>query len=277
MLINVILFLITLFTTTLAGALQRGVNPLLDPSMFYKGLPFSITLMLILLSHELGHYYFSKFHRIDSSLPYFIPAPSLIGTFGAFIKMRSPVRDRRALLDVGAAGPLAGFIIALPALIIGLLFSEVVPKESPLGAREYKTGLGSSLLVTLLSKIFLGDLPEGVDVIIHPIGFAGWIGLLVTALNLLPIGQLDGGHICYAFFGEWHKLISRVVFLSLLAFGFFWQGWFMWSAFLILMGLNHPPPMDPFTPLDRKRKVIAWIALILFIFIFIPVPFYFYG
>ena len=267
--LGILLFFITLGTTIVAGALQEGVDPLKNPGEILKGIPFSFTLMGILLAHELGHYLIARKHGLDVTLPYFIPAPSIIGTFGAFIKMRSPVRDRRMLLDVGAAGPLVGVAVSIPFLILGFRLSEVKLIEGQVGM-----SLGSSLLLSLLSWLVVGPIPNGYDIVIHPVGFAGWIGLLVTSLNLLPIGQLDGGHVAYALLGERQNKISRYVFLAILALGIFgWQGWLLWSLLLFIMGFRHPPPLDWWVPLDRKRKIIGWLTVAIFVLTFIPVPF----
>lgn len=267
--INVLLFLLTLLTTLFAGALQEGVNPLENPGLIYRGIPFSFSLMGILLAHEFGHYLAAKRHGLNVTLPYFIPAPSIIGTFGAFIKMRSPVRDRRMLMDVGAAGPLVGVAVAIPLLIAGLRLSEVKLIQGEAGMN-----LGSSLLLSLISRIVVGPLPEGYDIVIHPVGFAGWIGLLVTALNLLPVGQLDGGHVAYALFGEWQNRISKFVYGGLILLGIFgWQGWLVWAVLLWFLGIRHPVPTDWWVPLDRKRKIIGWVTVGVFILTFIPVPF----
>jgi membrane-associated protease RseP (regulator of RpoE activity) len=267
--LGILLFFITLGTTIVAGALQEGVDPLKNPGEILKGIPFSFTLMGILLAHELGHYLIARKHGLDVTLPYFIPAPSIIGTFGAFIKMRSPVRDRRMLLDVGAAGPLVGVAVSIPFLILGFRWSEVKLIEGQVGM-----SLGSSLLLSLLSWLVVGPIPNGYDIVIHPVGFAGWIGLLVTSLNLLPIGQLDGGHVAYALLGERQNKISRYVFLAILALGIFgWQGWLLWSLLLFIMGFRHPPPLDWWVPLDRKRKIIGWLTVAIFVLTFIPVPF----
>jgi membrane-associated protease RseP (regulator of RpoE activity) len=267
--LGILLFFITLGSTIVAGALQEGVNPLKNPGEILKGIPFSFTLMGILLAHELGHYLIARKHGLDVTLPYFIPAPSLIGTFGAFIKMRSPVRDRRMLLDVGAAGPLVGVAVSIPFLILGFRWSEVKMIEGQVGM-----SLGSSLLLSLLSWLVVGPIPNGYDIVIHPVGFAGWIGLLVTSLNLLPIGQLDGGHVAYALLGERQNKISRYVFLAILALGIFgWQGWLLWSLLLFIMGFRHPRPLEWWVPLDRKRQVIGWVAVAVFVLTFIPVPF----
>jgi membrane-associated protease RseP (regulator of RpoE activity) len=267
--IHIVLFLLTLAATIFAGALQEGVNPLETPQQIYRGLPFSFALMVILLAHELGHYWVARRHGMNVTLPYFIPAPSFIGTFGAFIKMRSPARDRKVLLDVGAAGPLVGVAFAVPFLILGLKLSAVSVIQGQVGMR-----LGSSILLHITSWLIFGSLPEGTDILIHPIGFAGWIGLLVTSLNLLPVGQLDGGHIAYALLGEKHNILSKVVFVGLLALGVFgWPGWLLWSLLLFLMGFRHPPPLEGWVPLDRRRKVIGWLTIVVFGLTFIPVPF----
>jgi membrane-associated protease RseP (regulator of RpoE activity) len=281
--VNVLLFLATVCTTVVAGAMLEGVNPLAHPEELTRGFPFSFALIFILLSHELGHYISSRIHRIDATLPYFIPAPTFIGTFGAFIKMRSPVLDRRALLDVGAAGPITGFIVALPFLIIGLMLSEVKTMAT---VPEGGLFIGSSLLLSFLTRIIFGNLPDTQQIFLHPVAFAGWIGLLVTSLNLLPVGQLDGGHIAYAVFGEKQEKISRFTFVALIALGTYkwlgqlfnlqipgWEGWIVWALLLQFMGLRHPRPINHWIELDRKRKVIGWIALAIFVITFTPIPF----
>ena len=266
---NVILFLITILTTILAGALQEGVNPLENPGGIVKGIPFSLSLMGILLAHELGHFLIARRHGLDVTLPYFIPAPSIIGTFGAFIKMRSPIRDRKILLDIGVAGPLVGVAVAIPLLILGFHLSEVKAIQGQSGAT-----LGSSLLLSLISWLTVGPLPDGYDIVIHPVGFAGWIGLLITSLNLLPVGQLDGGHVAYALFGEFQNKISKFVFIALIALGIFgWYGWLFWGLLLYILGFRHPPTTEMWVPLDSKRKAIGWVTLAIFVLTFIPVPF----
>ncbi len=269
--IHLLLFIVTFFTTTAAGAIQSGHNPLKSLGSFAKGLPFSITLMGILLAHELGHYFMSRYHRVLVTLPYFIPAPSLIGTFGAFIKIKSPMPNKKVLFDIGIAGPLSGMVICLPVLVFGLLHSRVENIPIPKGG----ISLGSSLILELLTRIIWGDLPKDTQIILHPIAFAGWIGLFVTALNLMPIGQLDGGHVAYAFLGErFHAIISRLLLALLVVLGVFaWEGWFIWALLLFFLGLRHPSPINPFIDLDRKRKVIGVLGLIIFISTFMPMPF----
>ena len=266
---NVVLFSLTLITTVLAGDLQEGVNPLKDPALIPKGFPFAFALMGILLAHELGHYLVARKNGVDVTLPYFIPAPSFIGTFGAFIKMRSPARDRKMLLDIGAAGPLVGVVVSLPLVALGLSLSEVKQIEGQVG-----TTLGDSVLLWLINRVVVGPIPPGYDVVIHPVGFAGWIGLLVTSLNLLPVGQLDGGHVVYALLGERQNRISKFVFVGLLVLGVLgWEGWLVWGVLLLIMGFRHPPPVEWWVPLDRKRKIIGWLTIAVFILTFIPVPF----
>lgn len=266
------LFFITFATTTTAGAMQNGVNPLADPWGIGSGLPFAVTLMTILLVHEMGHYLMSRYHGVQASLPYFIPAPPpfIAGTFGAFIKMDFPPRDRRALFDVGAAGPLAGLVLAIPAVVVGLQLSTVAPGES--SARGIT--LGSSLLLRFLSQMTLGIRPEEATVVLHPIAVAGWFGLFVTALNLLPVGQLDGGHVTYALFGPRHTWIARLTVGTVLTLGIFgqWYGWLIWGALLLFLGVQHPTPLDPHTPLDLKRRVLAWLTLVVLLITFVPVP-----
>ncbi|TMA77926.1 MAG: site-2 protease family protein, partial [Deltaproteobacteria bacterium] len=200
--IHVILFLATLLTTTLAGTFQAGVNPFADWRLLARGLPFSMTLMSILLVHEMGHFVVSRWHGVEATPPYFIPGPPfLIGTFGAFIRMRTPT-NRTALFDVGAAGPWAGFLIAIPAVLYGLAHSEVRPLVGP---EPVGITLGNSVVFALLTKLALHVSPQDVTIVLHPVALAGWFGLFVTFLNLLPVGQLDGGHVIYALLGRAHR------------------------------------------------------------------------
>lgn len=267
--IHILLFIATFITTLFAGALLNGVIPWLQPEKIYLGLPFSLTLLLILMTHELSHYFTSRRHNVSASLPYFIPAPSIIGTFGAIIKMKPPIPDRRSLIDIGASGPIGGFIIAVIATIIGLKWSEIKP------AGEIQEGIafGSSILFAFISEIVLQIDPEKFDVILHPVAFAGWIGLLVTSLNLLPIGQLDGGHIVYALFGEKHELIAKITIPVLIVMGIlFWPGWIIWAVLMIIIGYRHPPVVYPYIQLDRKRIYTGWVSLVIFILTFTPAP-----
>lgn len=273
--LHITLFAATFLTTLIAGAFQKGIDIISSPERIIEGLPFAGTLMTILLCHELAHYIASKKHHTVATLPYFIPAPSFIGTFGAFIKMKSPIITRTALIDIGASGPIAGFIISVIASIAGLSMSEVtvIPKT------EGVIIFGDSLLFSFLTWLLVGPLPDTVDVLLHPVAFAGWIGLFVTSMNLLPIGQLDGGHITYAVFGDKHKLISVFLVGTLAILGTAsmfglggWEGWALWAAIMMALGIKHPPVIY-WDILDRRRKIIAFSSLVIFVITFIPSPF----
>ncbi|MBF0556316.1 MAG: site-2 protease family protein [Nitrospirae bacterium] len=268
--LHVILFIATLFTTLLAGMLQKNINPLREPWRFYEGLPFALTLLTILMVHELAHYYSSIRHHTMATLPYFIPAPlSPIGTFGAFIKMKSPIHTRTALMDIGASGPIAGFIVSLIAATGGLFYSGI-------GLSNDKVGmvLGDSLLFSLLTRLIVGTPPEGYDVMLSPVAFAGGLGFFVTSLNLIPIGQLDGGHIMYAVAGGRHRWISRVLVACLALIGIvYWNGWLFWAALMVVLGLRHPPVIFNEIPIEPSRKKVAAISLAIFIVTFVPMPF----
>jgi membrane-associated protease RseP (regulator of RpoE activity) len=265
-----LLFVTTFLTTTFAGAIQQGINPLKQPLGLIQGLAFSITLMGILIVHEMSHYLASRAHKVPSTLPFFIPAPSIIGTFGAVIRMKGAIWDRRALLDIGASGPIGGFLLALPALTFGLTLSKIVPG----GGGEAGLILGDSLLMVLLERLVLGDLPMDADIILHPIAFAGWIGMFVTSLNLLPVGQLDGGHIAKALYPDHFDVIARIVHFSLIIMGiFFWEGWLIWALLLFFIGVRHPPVLLPHISLDDRRRKIGYYALAIFILTFVPAPF----
>ncbi len=270
--LHLALFLATVLTTIIAGAIQQGVNPLTQPEMIYRGIPFSFTLLLILGTHEMGHYLVSRRHRLDVTLPYFIPAPPIpfiIGTFGAFIRIRSPIRDKRALLDVGCSGPLTGVLVSIPVIIVGLKLSKV----SVMGGGEGLV-LGEPLLFQFLSWLVLGPLSAESQVMLHPVAFAGWIGLLVTALNLIPVGQLDGGHVLYAMFPRYHRYVSLGCLGLLVICGLlFWEGWLIWALLLAFLGFRHPPPFYSWVPLDSSRRVLGIITLVVFLLTFSPSPF----
>jgi membrane-associated protease RseP (regulator of RpoE activity) len=269
--INLILFILTIFTTLLAGAIMEGVNPLENPLGIISGWPFSVTLMLILGFHEFGHYYYARKHNVNATLPYFIPAPTFIGTFGAFIKIKSPIYKKDALLQIGAAGPIAGFIIAVPALIIGLSLSQVVDISSA----EIGITLGDSILMKFLIAVIFPNLGNAQDIMLHPIAFAGWIGLLVTMLNLLPIGQLDGGHIAYAMLGRKHDKVAKFTLLALIPMGLLSLNWLIWAALILILmrTTKHPPVNDVDVPLSNKNMKIGYFCLTIFILCFIPIPF----
>jgi len=250
------LLLGTVFTTYLAG-----------------GWMFSISLLLILGSHEFGHYFASRRNRVRATLPYFIPAPPVFiaGTFGAFIRIEQQIPDRRVLMEIGSAGPITGFVVAIPVLWVGLGFSEVTPGEAVTGLT-----FGGSLILELMAEMVLGVSPsaEGVNVHLHPVAFAGWIGMFVTALNLLPIGQLDGGHILYALFPEKYSLIARGMFLLLFPLGYFWHGWWFWALMITLVGGLRPAPIwDPYAELSPGHRRLGIASIAIFVLTFIPVPF----
>jgi membrane-associated protease RseP (regulator of RpoE activity) len=269
----VLLFGVTLLTTLLTGSLQRGGDPLRHPADLLLGVPFSFSLMTILLVHEMGHYLTARRHGVAVTLPYFIPMPfTLIGTMGAFIRIRQVIPTKRALIDIGAAGPLAGFVVAVAAVAVGLPLSTTVPAASPDLAGGLR--LGDSLAFMALQWLFAAPVPEGSDLLLHPAAFAGWVGLFVTCLNLLPVGQLDGGHIAYAAWGERQKTFSKVVVAALMGAGVVgWNGWLVWGVLVLILGTGHPPTEDGPAPLDRHRRRVGWLSLAVFVLTFTPVPF----
>jgi len=275
------LFLLTVFTTLWAGAYQTYQGPvrgplnflLTQPETLWRGIPFAGSLLFILTTHELGHYVLSKIHRVPASLPLFIPGPPhFIGTFGAIIRMRGSDMNRRALFDIGVAGPLAGFVVAVAVLVVGLSLSTVVDRTATYGLH-----LGEPLLLQLMSWLVIGPVPPESDVVLHPIAFAAWFGLFVTSLNLLPIGQLDGGHVAYALWGGRQRMMALAFVVILVGLGFIgWPGWFLWAVMAGICGLGHPPVVDPFTPLGRGRTIVGWIALAVLAVTFAPIPFSFH-
>lgn len=270
--LHILLFIATLLTTTFIGAAMEGGNPFVNAGDIAKGLPFSLTLLLFLGTHEFGHYFAAKRWNVRVTLPYFIPAPfPPIGTFGAVIKMRSAIPSRKALIDVGAAGPLAGFVVAVAASIIGLHLSDITTTHA-VNSEEFIM-LGDSLAFKSMTYLVYGPLPENADISLHPVAFAGWLGLFVTALNLLPIGQLDGGHILFAISPHVHEMVRRIRIPLLLLLGFtFWSGWFVWAIILLFIGQPHPYPRKMEPELDAVRKTAAAAALIIFILCMMPAP-----
>lgn len=276
--VNVILFLLTVLSTLAAGSVIAGSVPWLtfdpwrDPRYLLDGFPFAATLLAILGTHEFGHYFTARANGVAVSLPYFIPAPPpfFFGTFGAVILMRSPTRDRNALFDIAAAGPLAGLVVAVPALWFGLGWSHVA--TVPPGINLI---FGDSLLMRAMTYARFGAIPEGMDVFVHPMALAGWFGLFVTALNLFPVGQLDGGRIAYALFGPHHRLVSRGAFVALLALAAVTQSlnWVVWAALLFFMvGFHHQAPVDDVTPLSPGRYALGAVCLLLLVLLIPPVP-----
>ncbi len=288
--IAAILFVLTIFSTLAVGtefasAYQAGVAPFTNgrvfpyatviahPALLLTGLPFAFTLMVILLAHELGHFFACRHYHIPASFPYFVPAPTLIGTFGAFIRIRAPIFNRKALFDVGLSGPVVGFLFALPALVVGIAMSKVVPGAQSQGWIVF----GNPPLVKLLESILRPNVRQG-DLLLDPVGRAAWVGLFVTALNLLPVSQLDGGHVVYAVAPDKHRYISLAVILALVPMGYLWSGWLLWAALLLVfLGLRHPPLLDYWEPLDEKRKFWAFIGLVIFLLCFTPIPLAFHG
>ena len=299
--VNGLLFLATLATTLLAGAAQAGGLPQ-DPGLgevARAGLPYAAAILGILLSHEMGHYVAARLWGVDTTLPYFIPGPPVagVGTFGAVIRIRSSLPSRRAVLDIGAAGPIAGFLVAVPLLAWGMAHSEVrslgeavlpsgnagspyamlrtlLAGGSVLGDPSSVQLMGDSLLTWGVQRLVFGSLPPGHDVFLHPVAFAGCLGLFVTTLNLLPIGQLDGGHVIYAWLGRrGARRVSGLVSAALLVCGLFlswnWLVWWLITRFMVR--LDHPPALEE-APLDRKRAWVAIVSLVLFALTFIPVP-----
>jgi membrane-associated protease RseP (regulator of RpoE activity) len=297
---NIILFVLTVFSVMLAGAQPEGPIPqdtmgqlmALGRSIF-TGWPFALSLLGILLAHEFGHYLMSRYHKTPATLPYFIPFPlSPLGTMGAAILLRGTPKNKRVLFDIGIAGPLAGLVVAIPVLLYGLQLSTLGTIEpNPNGYLE-----GNSLMYLLAKFVVFGQLlpapvePQsflywvqyfftgrpipfgGLDVFIHPVAFAGWGGLLVTGLNLIPAGTLDGGHVIYGLFGDKAKKAFPYIIGVLLVLGMFWSGWWLWAALLFWLGQVNAQPLDQITTLDPPRKALAVLMLIIFVLVFMPVP-----
>ncbi len=273
--INIILLLATIFTTLWVGGMLANPQEFSFPGGLIYGIPFSLTLILILGTHEMGHYFTCKKLGIDATLPYFIPVPppSPLGTFGAVIRIKSPMEDKNALIEVGAMGPLSGLIVAIPAMIIGLLLSEIIPTAQI--PKEGTLQLGNSILSSFLTLVFVKEPSKGA-VLFHPVAWAAWIGMFVTSINLLPVGQLDGGHISYAIFHKKHKVIGWIIIGILVTIGFFfWQGFIVWGVLIAILGVTHPPPLNMVEEPDRKHKIIALISLVAFVLTFVPLPFKF--
>ena len=281
------LFLLTLVTSLLAGthfaaayahnqaasfdALMQTFQLLYrNPAILLTGLPFAMTLLTILLVHELGHYYACQYHHIHATYPFFIPAPTLIGTFGAFILIRSPIRSTRALFDVGASGPLVGFIVALPALAFGVLHAKVIPSLASDGSSDLVFGV--PLILRLVAGVVQPNAHVS-DLLLHPVGRAAWVGLFATALNLLPVGQLDGGHILRSVSPRLHRWVSLFLPIALIPLGIFqWHGWFIWAVLLFSLRFIRTAPLYDPLQLDPNRRFAAVIALAVFVLCFMPAP-----
>ncbi len=268
--LQIVLFFLTVISTMWTGALYYNQSGFLEhPERILKGWPYSFWLLAILACHEFGHYLTARYRRVKVTLPYFIPAPTLLGTLGAFIRSKSPFKNRGELLEVGAMGPVAGFVVAIIAIGVGLKLSQIVPETGAEGALI----LGDSLLFSALTKMVLGNLPAGHTIMLDPVAFAGWVGLLVTMLNLLPLGQLDGGHILYALLGRKQVIFGYLTLIALIAMTLFlWNGWFIWILFGLLMRPGHPPTLNDTLPLTPNQKILGWLSIAIFIVCFIPVP-----
>jgi membrane-associated protease RseP (regulator of RpoE activity) len=284
LLLQIGLFLATLVTCASAGArlhanfsqgrpavvLDGSLASLLLPSFnlsdLTTGLPFALALLLILGAHEFGHYWTATRSRLNASLPYFLPAPPLIGTFGAFIRIRSIVYSRKVLFDVGVAGPLAGFAALVPVLLAGMAMSKVSPGIALQGDLVF----GTPLLIRLMESLFFPGVPSS-DIYLHPVARAAWVGLFATALNLLPIGQLDGGHILYALFGERHRTLSKITLAVLIPLGYFYPAWWVWGVALYWLGRRHPFIFDG-EPIGTSRRWMAGLAAVIFVLSFMPAP-----
>ena len=275
-----LLLLITLGTTSWAGA---GFAINFRPSLLGTGatsaevfahllegaLSFSLPLLAILIAHEAGHYVVCRRYGIDASPPYFIPFPSLVGTMGAFIRIREPIRDKKQLFDMAVAGPIAGFAVAVPLLAWGVSHSRVNPVPA-LG--DGTVIFQYPILVQLFQKVLVGATYTSIDVIEHPVFLAAWFGLFVTALNLLPLGQLDGGHAVYAVFGRFQRFLAIPLLVVLAVLGLKWPGWWVWVLFTLFTGIRHPPVLNEDEPLDDRRKLVAAAVLLIFVLCFAPVP-----
>lgn len=273
--LNAVLFALTLLTTTLFGfaftvtfaahrpfdidaLAQAYIRLTRGDSNLWTGLHFSIPLLLILLAHEFGHYVECQRWNVDASLPYFLPSPTLFGTLGAFIRIRSPIYTRKSLLDIGVAGPVAGFLVLIPFLIAGVWMSHVAN-----GAAHESFVFGTPLMVRVFEWLRFPGVSPG-DISLHPMAMAAWAGLLATAINLLPMGQLDGGHILYAVFGDrWHRIVSTIFVLIMVVLGFLYWAWWIWAGLMFFFGRRHPLVYDQ-TPLSRRRVMLGVAALLLF-------------
>ncbi|NLP08900.1 site-2 protease family protein [bacterium] len=253
--VNIVLFLATLLSTYVTN-----------------GLSYSAAILSILLAHEMGHYLMCRRYGVPATLPFFIPFPlaNPFGTMGAVIQMKGVIPSRRALFDIGAAGPLAGLAVTLPVVFLGLEWSTIVPVPS---LPDSGMTLGESVLFKAITLVTVGPVPEGYDVMLHPVAYAGWAGLFVTALNLLPIGQLDGGHIVYAMLGPRSRIVTMIFIAAMVVLTFFYTGWALLVVLLILLGRRHPSPWDDWTPLDKRRKLLGVMVMILFVLSFTPMPF----
>lgn len=310
--INLLLFILTLLSVFFAGAFFHYDGPItgnLSVILPYiiraigYGIAFAVSILAILLAHEFGHYLAARYHHTAVTLPYFIPFPfSPFGTMGAFIQLKEPPKNKRILLDIGIAGPIAGLVVAIPVLLLGLSLSDL--SSLPLGEGMGVSLEGNSILYLLAKYVVFGRwLPApisygglsplvywiryfftgkplpigGTDVLLHPVAWAGWAGLLVTALNLIPAGQLDGGHLLYVLLGRKTGSVLPFILVALIVLGTVWSGWWLWAFLIFLLGRFHAEPLDQITPLNPARKIVALIGILIFILVFTPVPLTLYG
>jgi membrane-associated protease RseP (regulator of RpoE activity) len=284
--LHIVLLLLTFITTTLVGAEHYAafqsdfsapvapVAPVALAPLIIRGLWYSVTILAILGCHELGHYFACRYYDVDASLPFFLPVPPpmLTGTLGAFIRIREPIPSKRMLFDIGIAGPIAGFMVAVPALFLGVSLSHMVRIPPEFSGLE----LGEPLLFKMTSWLFWGTTPDGYSLNMHPVAFAAWFGLLATALNLFPIGQLDGGHISYAVLGRRSTYLTFATLAVAVALASVYSSWLVWTGMMILMlfmfGPRHPTVFDEDVPLDRTRFFLALVALAMFALCFTPAP-----
>jgi membrane-associated protease RseP (regulator of RpoE activity) len=312
--VNILLFALTGVSVVISSTYFYYAGPSLSnwdvirlylPEALKNGLLFSVALLAILLSHEFGHYLAGRFHKTAVTLPYFIPFPlSPFGTMGAFIQLKESPRNKRFLLDIGLTGPLVGLAVAIPLVFLGLYLSKIdtIPAIIPAGQAIQLEG---NSLFYLLAKfiVFKQWLPSpvsyeglhpfiywvrffftgrpapmgGMDVMLHPFAYAGWVGLLITALNLIPAGQLDGGHSIFVLLGKKARMLLPFILGILIILGFFWMGWWLWAGLIFLLGRVYAEPLDQITPLDQRRKVLAILSLVIFILVFTPIPLSIYG
>jgi membrane-associated protease RseP (regulator of RpoE activity) len=280
--LHILLFVLTFASTTIVGGLVWGSLPeemahlglpqlLTDPRVFIAGLKFSIPLLTILSCHEMGHYIAARRHGLTVTPPFFLPFPVPfigIGTLGAVIRIKDPIRNKRELLDVGAAGPIAGFAALVPFLAYGIAASEV--GEAPVGGAYLE--FGEPLIYRFLEALIRPGLGDDMTLWLHPTGVAAWFGILITLLNLLPFAQLDGGHIAYALFGHWHSLLAWPLLGMLAGLGFVWPGWWVWVVIAVFLNPRHPRLWDEERPLDPRRRLVGWVAIAIFVLCFVAEP-----
>ncbi len=268
---NAVLLVLTILSLLYVGAAHEAALQDRDDIVFWQGVPYALSILLILGTHELGHYFAARFHRVNVTLPYFIPLPfGFFGTLGAFIQLREPMRNRKVLFDVGVAGPLAGFVVALPILLIGLATSDI----EPLPQQEDYILEGDSLLYATAKLTIFGELlpNNDEDVFINQLAKAGWTGLFITGLNLIPLGQLDGGHVVFTLLGKHARRLYVPVLLGFLVLSFFNSAWLLWTLLLFMLGRSYAVPLDTVTELDQRRRWLGYTTLMIFVLVFVPNP-----